>query len=131
METTMTIEPIMRGCALAAVAVLGGGLTLAACSSNSSSGGPGDSAATTGECKLGDTVDQPATKDGVPACADKPGVKTHTYPCYPEPGRQPQGSWYEVQNTNGTVMYGKPGGVWKQAESAAKPESDLIQQIGC
>lgn len=115
---------------LAAVAILGGGLTLTACSSDSSDG-PGDSAAVAGECKLGATIDAPATKDGVPACASKPGVKTHAYPCYPDPGAAAQGSWYQVQNTNGTVMYGKPGGVWKQAESAQKPEPNLIQQIGC
>jgi hypothetical protein len=28
-------------------------------------------------------------------------------------------------------MYGKPGGEWRQAESPAKPEENLIQQIGC
>jgi hypothetical protein len=126
----MTSETITRIRFLAAVAVLGGGLSLTACSS-SSSGGAGDSGAATGECPLGDPIDQPAGKGGVPACATKPGVKTHTYKCYPNPGGPPQGSWYEVVNTNGTVMYGKPGGVWKQAESAAKPEADLIQQIGC
>ena len=125
----MTSESITRIRFLAAVAVLGGGLTLTACSSDSSSGA-GDTAAVTGECKLGDTVDQPATKDGVPACADQPGVKTQTYACHP-PGGPAQGSWYEVENTNGTVMYGKPGGEWKQAESAGKPEPNLVQQIGC
>jgi hypothetical protein len=126
----MTSEPISRIRALAAVTMLGAGLTLTACSS-SSSGGRGDSAAVTGECPLGATVDQPATKNGVPACATKPGVKTHRYHCYPDPGGPPKGSWYEVVNTNGTVMYGKPGGQWIQAESAAKPEQDLIQQMGC
>ena len=71
----MTSEPMARIRFLAAVAILGGGLTLTACSSDSSdsSDGPGDSAAVAGECKLGDTIDQPATKDGVPACASKPG----------------------------------------------------------
>ena len=130
-EMTMTSGPTWRFRTIAAVAVLGGGLTLVACSSDSSSG-VGDSAAASGECPLGDTVDQPASKDGVPACADKPGVKTKAYPCYPDgPGAAPQGSWYEVQNTNGTVMYGKPGGEWVQAESAGKPEQDLVEQIGC
>jgi len=129
----MTSEPMARVRFLAAVAIMGGALTLTACSSDSSdsSDGPGDSAAVTGECKLGDTVDQPATKDGVPACAAKPGVKTHAYPCHPDPGGPAQGSWYQVQNTNGTVMYGKPGGEWKQAESAQKPQPNLLQQIGC
>src|SRR5690349_19507531 len=118
----MTSEPITRIRFLAAVVVVvGGGLTLTACSSDSS-GGRGDSAATTGECALGDPIDQPTTKDGVPACATKPGVKTHRYKCYPDPGGPPHGWWYEVQNTNGTVMYGKPGGQWQQAETAAKPE---------
>ncbi len=126
----MTCEPITRIRFLAAVAILGGGLTLTACSSDSS-GGSGDSGAVTGECKLGDTVDQPAAEDGVPACADEPGVKTHTYPCYPDPAAPAQGSWYQVQNTNGTVMYGKPGGEWKQAEGPGKPEQDLVEQIGC
>ena len=126
----MTSGPTSRIRALAAVAVLGGGLALTACSSDSSDGA-GDSAATSGECQLGDTVDQPATKDGVPACADKPGVKTKTYPCYPNDPDVAEGSWYEVQNTNGTVMYGKPGGDWVQAESAGKPEQDLVEQIGC
>src|SRR5689334_3687930 len=108
-ELNMTSEPITSIRCLIAVAVLGAGLTLTACSSDSS-GGTGDSAATTGECQLGESIDQPATKDGVPSCAQQPGVKTHTYNCYPDPGGPPQGSWYEVQNTNGTVMYGKPGG---------------------
>ena len=126
----MTSEPTSRVRTIAAVVILGGGLTLTACSS-SSSVGRGDSGAVTGECPLGGTIDQPATKNGVPSCATEPGVKTHRYDCHPEPGGPPQGFWYEVQNTNGTVMYGKPGGQWKQAESATKPEQNLIQQIGC
>jgi hypothetical protein len=127
----MIYEPIARIRFLAAIAVLSAGVTLTACSSSDSSGSKGDSAAATGECQLGATIDQPTSKDGVPACAAKPGVKTHTYPCHPNPGAPAQGSWYEVQNTNGTVMYGKPGGQWIQAESAAKPEQNLIQQMGC
>jgi hypothetical protein len=127
---TMTSAPTMRIRTIAAVAVLGGGLTLTACSSSDSSGG-GDTGAVTGQCKLGDTVDQPASKDGGPACADQPGVKTNTYPCYPTDPDVASGSWYEVQNTNGTVMYGKPGGQWVQAESFGKPEQDVVDQIGC
>src|SRR5262245_66236567 len=104
----MTSEPTLRFRAVAALAVLGGCLTFTACG-----GGGGDTAAVNGECKLGDTVDQPATKDGVPACADQPGVKTKTYPCHPtDPDGPGVGSWYQVENTNGTVMYGKPGGKW-------------------
>src|SRR5262249_25609995 len=84
METTMTLEPIMRIRTLAAVAVLGGGLALTACSSDSSGG---DSAAVaSGECQLGATVDTPSTPKGVPACAAKSGATTKTYPCYPTPG---------------------------------------------
>jgi hypothetical protein len=126
----MTAEPTLAVRVIAAVAVLGGVLTLTACSSSSSSG-RGDSAAVTGECPLGGAVDQPATKNGVPVCATKPGVKTHKYPCHPDPGGPAQGYWYEVENTNGTVMYGKPGGQWHQAASADKPQQNLIQQIGC
>jgi hypothetical protein len=133
-ELIMTSQPILRFHTLAAVTILCGGLTLTACGSDSSDG-PGDTAAVSGECKLGDTVDQPATTNGVPACADQPGVKTKTYPCHPpsDPGGDVgQGVWYKVVNTNGTVMYGKPGGKWVQAESAAgEPEEDLVQQIGC
>jgi hypothetical protein len=127
-ELIMTNEPILRFRTIAAVAILGGGLTLTACSSDSSDAG--DKAAASGECKLGDTVDQPATKGGVPACADQPGVKTKSYPCHP-PGGQGQGVWHQVVNTNGTVMYGKPGGKWVQAENAGQPEQDLVEQIGC
>jgi hypothetical protein len=128
----MTSEPITRFRTIVTVAIVGGGLTLTSCSSSDSSGNAGGSAAVTGEGKLGDTVDQPTGAHGVPACADQPGVQTKTYPCYPNgsSGAQ-QGSWYEVQNTNGTVMYGKPGGEWLQAEGPGKPEQDLVEQIGC
>jgi len=127
-RSDMTIQPILRLRTIAAVTVLGGCLTFAACSS-----GGGDTAAVNGECKLGDTVDQPATKDGVPECADQPGVKTTTRPCHSDdPDGPGAGSWYQVVNTNGTVMYGKPGGQWVQAERATgEPEADLVQQIGC
>ena len=47
-----------------------------------------------------------------------------TYACHPAPGVPAQGSWYEVENTNGTVMYGKPGGEWKQAESAREARAE-------
>lgn len=125
----MTGDPIRRFRVVAAVTVLGGCLTFTACGGEDS----GDTAAVTGECKLGGTVDKPATKDGVPACADQPGVTTKTYPCHPDdPDGPGVGSWYEVVNTNGTVMYGKPGGTWVQAERAAgEPEQGLVQQIGC
>jgi|SRR3954447_7106023 hypothetical protein len=114
---------------LAAVAVLGGGLTLTACSSDSSGG---DTAAvTSGACKLGDTVGEPATKGGVPPCAANSDAKTHTYGCQPDPGAPPQGSWYTVEYSDGIVLYGKPGGEWTQAEGGGKPEPDVVQQIGC
>lgn len=124
----MTSAPMMRIRTAAAVAVLGGGLTLTACGSDSSSGSADTPA---GACQLGDTVEEPATEGGVPACASGSGAKTHTYPCYPTPGGPQQGSWYQVEYSDDNVLYGKPGGEWKAAESPAKPEQDLIQQIGC
>jgi len=119
----------MRISTIAAIVVLGGGLSLTACSGDSSGGDTG--AVTSGACKLGDTVGQPATKNGVPPCAANSDAKTHRYGCYPDPGGAPQGSWYTVEYSDGIVLYGKPGGEWKQAEEAGKPQADEVQQIGC
>src|SRR5262245_20247770 len=124
---TLSCEPIVRIGTLAVAALLGGGLTLPACSSDSSSESESDA---NGECQLGDTVEEPATEDGVPACAANADA-TQTYACFPEPGGPQQGSWYQVDQGGGNVLYGKPGGEWLQAESAEKPEPNLVEQIGC
>jgi hypothetical protein len=83
----MTSEPMARVRFLAAVAILGGALTLTACSSDSSdsSDGPGDSAAVTGECNWATPSTSRPPRTVYPPVPPNPGVKTHAYPCHPDP----------------------------------------------